>query len=81
MRQKKTTCIQDDEQVYRALKDLGIKPGMKEFYQNILCSKNHKLGKLNLAAYWKRKYRGKGSRQPWYILTSLTKIKMVLSLS
>jgi hypothetical protein len=26
---------------------------------------------LNLAVYWKRRYRGKGPKEPWYILTNL----------
>ncbi|NEQ63544.1 MAG: transposase, partial [Moorea sp. SIO4A1] len=27
LRQKKGTCLQDDDAVYRPLKDLGVKPG------------------------------------------------------
>ena len=71
LRQKKGTCISDDESVYLALKDLGIQPGSAEFFRGIFCTKTHRLGKFNLAAYWKRKYRGSGPKEPWYILTSL----------
>ncbi|NEO79852.1 transposase [Moorena sp. SIO4G3] len=35
LRQKKGTCLSDDDQVYMALKNLGIKPGMLRFYQDI----------------------------------------------
>jgi len=71
LRQKKNTCIADDEQIYLALKDLGIEPGQSQFYPNIRCTKEHQLGNFNLAAYWKRKYRNKKSpKDPWFILRS-----------
>ena len=56
LRQKKGTCIADDESVYIALRDLGIQPGSAEFIRDIYCTKTHQLGKFNLAAYWQRKY-------------------------
>jgi len=79
LRQKKGTCIADDDAVYRALKDLEIKPGKSRFYANIYCTKSHQLGDFNLAAYWKRKYRGRGGKEPWYILTSLKSLPRTLS--
>ena len=78
MRQKKSTCIADDDVVYRALKDLELKPGQSRFYANIYCTKAHQLGDFNLAAYRKRKYRGRGPKEPWYILTSLTSLPRTL---
>ena len=38
LRQKKNTCISDDRQVYVALKDLEIKPGVPRFYESISCT-------------------------------------------
>jgi hypothetical protein len=73
---KKGTCIADDSEIYQALKDLGIQPGKSEFFQEIYCTKTHQLGKFNLAAYCQRKYRGRGSKDPWYILTSLKSFKL-----
>jgi hypothetical protein len=78
LRQKKGTCIADDNAVYRALKDLDIKPGESRFYANIYCTKAHQLGDFNLAAYWKRKYRGRKPKEPWYILTSLKSLPRTL---
>jgi hypothetical protein len=40
LRQKKGTCIADDDAVYRALKDLEIKSGKSRFYANIGLSLN-----------------------------------------
>jgi Transposase DDE domain len=79
LRQKKNTCISDDEQVYVALQDLNIQPGKRQFYSSISCTKSHQLGDFNLAAYWKRKYRGKAPKDPWYILTSLPTLELALS--
>lgn len=79
LRQKKGTCIADDDAVYRSLKNLGIQPGVGRFYSNISCTKAHQLGNFNLAAYWKRQYRGKGGKEPWYILTSLKSLPRTLS--
>lgn len=79
LRQKKGTCIQDDDAVYRPLKDLDIQPGTSRFYQNISYTKSHQLGNFNLAIYWKRKYRGRGPKEPWYILTSLNSLPRSLS--
>ncbi|OLT62701.1 IS4 family transposase [Moorena bouillonii] len=79
LRQKKGTCIQDDDAVYRPLKDLGIQPGFSRFYSNISCTKAHQLGNFNLGAYWKRQYRSRASKEPWYILTSLDSLPRTLS--
>jgi hypothetical protein len=79
LRQKKDTCIADDGAVYPALKDLNIKPGNSRFSANIYCTKPHQLGEFNLVAYWKPKYRGRGPKEPWYILTSLKSLPRTLS--
>jgi len=79
LRQKKGTCIADDGAVYRGLKDLNIKPGNSRFSANIYCTKTHQLGDFNLAAYWQGKSRGRGPKEPWYILTSLKSLPRTLS--
>ena len=38
------------------------------------------LGPFNLAIYWKRKYRKKGPKEPWYILTNLPTLKQALDI-
>lgn len=45
----------------------------------ILCNKGDGLGPLNLAVYWKRKYRQPGPKEPWYILTNLPTLNHALS--
>lgn len=79
LRQKKDLHFQEvPGSEYRMLKDLGFKPGMSHFYAGVLCNKGDGLGPFNVAAYWKRKYRNKGPKEPWYILTNLPTLKKVL---
>jgi hypothetical protein len=76
LRQKKDLHFQVKEaSEYRVVKDLGIHPGMKQFYRGIKANKGDGLGPFNLAMYWKRKYRNKGPKDPWYILTKLPTLK------
>ena len=51
---------------------------MKLFFVGIDITKEKGFGKFNLAAYWKRKYRGKEEKEPWYILTNLDSLEDVL---
>jgi Transposase DDE domain len=64
---------------YHVLRDLGFKPGQSRFYQGILCNKGDGLGPFNLAVYWKRKYRQKGPKEPWYILSNLPTLRQALA--
>lgn len=79
LRQKKDLHFQEKlEQKYQVLKELGFKPGMSKFYQGVLCNKGDGLGPFNIAVYWKRKYRHKGPKEPWYILTNLPTLQQAL---
>jgi hypothetical protein len=79
LRQKKSTFIQENGQDYQALKHLAFKPGMARFFRGIHCTEEHQLGPFNLGVTWKRKYRGKGPEDPWYILTNLDNLKLTLA--
>ena len=80
LRQKKALHFQTQPgEEYQALRDLGFKPGESQFYQGILANKGDGLGPFNLAVYWKRKYRQKGPKEPWYILTNLPCLKQALA--
>jgi Transposase DDE domain len=79
-RQRKSAFIQECDSEYQALKTMGFQPGMSRFFCGIFCNKEDHLGPFNLAAYWKRQYRGKGPKEPWYILTNLPTLKQALEL-
>ncbi|NEP29103.1 IS4 family transposase [Moorena sp. SIO3I6] len=78
LRQKRSTHIQENGQDYQALKNLDFKPGMAQFFEGINCTQKHQLGRFNIALRWRRKYRGKGISEPWYILTSLNSLSLTL---
>ncbi|MEM6435600.1 MAG: IS4 family transposase, partial [Cyanobacteria bacterium P01_D01_bin.115] len=81
LRQKKDLHFQGaSETKYQVVKDLGLAPGRSSFYAHVWCNKGDGLGPFNLAVYWKRKYRGKGPKEPWYILTNLSDLKQTLAI-
>jgi hypothetical protein len=81
LRQKKNLYFQEKpEQEYQVLKNQGFKPGMSKFYEKVKCGKGDELGLFNIAVYWKRKYRNKGPKEPWYILTNLPTLQQTLCL-
>jgi hypothetical protein len=65
---------------YEIIGDKGFKPGQSDFYTQVLCNKEDGIGPMNLAVYWKRKYRGNGPAEPWYILTNLPNLKQTLAI-
>ena len=77
-RQKKSAFVQEYGTEYQALKSLGFRPGMSKFFTDITVGKEAQFRPCNLAVYWKRKYRGKGPKEPWYLLTSLADLKQTL---
>jgi len=80
LRQKKSAQIQAGSLEYQELKTMGFSPGMRKFYSGIRIGKKDKLGPYNLAVYWKRKYRNRGGKEAWYILTSLPSLEEALKL-
>jgi hypothetical protein len=81
LRQKKDLHFQvHSASEYTVVTDLGIQPGMRQFYRGIKANKGDGLGPFNLAIYWKRRYRNKGSKDPWYILTNLPDWKQAIDL-
>lgn len=81
LRQKKDLHFQSYPGLeYQVLKDQGFKPGTSKFYTQVKCGKAAELGLFNIAVYWKRKYRQKGPKEAWYILTNLPTLQQTLSL-
>lgn len=78
LRQKQGTYIQLEGQDYQRLDSLGLAPGMKMYLTGASITKNKGFGKLAIAAYWKRKYRGTAPDEGWYILTNLGSLKAAL---
>jgi hypothetical protein len=77
-RQKQGTnyCLDDED--YQTFSNLGLAPGMKMFLTDVSVTKEKGFGQFNVGAYWKRKYKGKQEKEPWFILTNLESLEDVL---
>jgi hypothetical protein len=53
---------------------------MKLFFTGVNFTKKKGFGQFSLAAYWKRKYRGKSQDEGWYILTNLKSLEAALKI-
>ncbi len=78
LRQKKNVYLQIEHSEYQAIQSLGFGPGMKQLLVGVRVGKRDQIGPYNIAVYWKRKYKGKGGKEAWYILTSLDKLEHAL---
>ena len=80
LRVKQGTNIRKRGGKYQTMDELGLKPGLKIFYSHINYTKKKGFGEFNLAAYWKRKYKGKVDKEGWFILTNLENIDEVIKI-
>jgi hypothetical protein len=78
LRQKCTTTFREKRQPFQALDTIPINPGIYLFYEKISFTQKKGFSRFNLAAAWKRKYRGKQEDEPWYLLTNLPNLKSAI---
>ena len=71
LRQKCSTTFREKRQPFKSLDTIPVQPGINFFYPKISFTQKKGFSRFNLAAYWKRKYRGKQEDEPWYLLTNL----------
>jgi hypothetical protein len=71
LRQKCDTTFREKRQPFQPLKSIPIQPGIRLFYPHISLTQKKGFSRFNLAAYWKRKYKGKQEKEPLYLLTNL----------
>ena len=79
LRQKKSTNIKVQEEAYKRLSDIGLVSGTSLFITGVAFTKQKGFGQFNLAANWKQTYRGKVTKQGWYILTDLPDLTTALN--
>jgi Transposase DDE domain len=70
LRTKKNVYLELNEET-KSLQELGLLPGMSVYYQGIKLTKSKGFSPINLAAKWKKTYRNKKTKEPWFIMTSL----------
>lgn len=71
LRLKRNTEVERDEQFRQQLQDLGLAPGHKLFLNDVQVTQTKGFGHFNVAAKWKRRYRGFAPDEAWFILTNL----------
>ena len=71
LRLKKNEYVELEEQIWFQLKELNLSPGTALFYQGVRVTKTKGFAGGNLAAKYRRNYRQKSAKEPWYILTNL----------
>jgi hypothetical protein len=77
-RQKKSTNIKLPRKAYQELNTLGLAPGMKIFLSGLKVTQSSGFGQASIGAYWKRKYRGRVEKEPWYLLTNFSSLEETL---
>jgi hypothetical protein len=78
LRQKKDTSFRQKRQKFKSLSTVKIAPGQRQFLSEINITQKKGFGRFNLAVYWKRKYKGKQEKAPWYLLTNLSDLETAL---
>jgi hypothetical protein len=78
LRQKKDTSFRKKTHKFQGLSTLKIAPGQRQFLSKINITQKKGFGRFNLAVYWKRKYKGKLEKAPWYLLTNLSDLETAL---
>ena len=78
LRQKKSTNVKTKNGIYQEMRELGLRPGMKLFLNDVEVTKEKGFGQFNLAGKWKKTYRGFRTKEPWYILTNFEEIERAI---
>ena len=65
-------------QPFQPNSSIPLQPGIRLFYPHISLTQNIGFNRFNLAAYWKRKYKGKQEDEPWYLLTNFPNFKSAI---
>lgn len=79
LRLRRDEYIQVEGEVWVQLQKLGLVPGVSLYFQGIKVRKTKGFAGFNLSCKWKRKYRGAGPKEGWFILTNLEDFSSAIS--
>lgn len=79
LRLKHNEFVQAKGQIWRQLNELGLAPGTSFYLEGVNVTKQKGFDKFNIAAKWKRKYRGWTSNEGWFILTNLDSLSSAIT--
>ncbi len=63
--------FQPEDGSCQKLQHLRLKPGQSQFLTQVSVTQQAGIGLFNVAAYWKRTYRGQTEKTAWFLLTDL----------
>jgi hypothetical protein len=75
LRQKKSTTFRQKRRRFTSLSNVQVAPGQREFLSEISITQKKGFCRFNLAVYWRRKYKNKQEKLPWYLLTNLADLE------
>jgi len=78
LRLKKNEYVEREKELWLELSALGLAPGNSLYLAGVNVTKRQGFGSFNLAAKWKRKYRGQVADEGWFILTNLAKLESAI---
>lgn len=79
LRLRKNEFIQQESDIWLALKDLGLAPGLSLFLRGVKITKVSGFGHFNLACKWQRKLQGSAATEGWFILTDLAELQAAIT--
>lgn len=79
LRLKQNEFVRIEEQIWLQLSELGLAPGTSLYLEGINVTKQKGFAKFNVAAKWKRKYRGWAPDEGWFILTNLDSLSSAIT--
>ncbi|MFB2879322.1 IS4 family transposase [Floridanema aerugineum] len=79
LRLKRNEYIEVAPDIWCQLQELGVSPGISIYLEGVKLTKSKGFAQANIAAKWKRSYRGISAEEAWFILTNFTDLKQALS--
>ena len=79
LRLKRNEYIEIAPDIWYQLQELGVNPGFSIYLESVKLTKTKGFERANIAAKWKRNYRGQSAEEAWFILTNLSDLKQALS--
>lgn len=79
LRLKRNEYIEIAPDIWRQLQELGVLPGFSIYLESVKLTKSKGFERANIAAKWKRKYRGQSAQEAWFILTNFRDLRQAIS--
>lgn len=79
LRLKKNEFVQLESEIWLQLNGLGLAPGTCFYLEGVNVTKQKGFDKFNVAAKWKRLYRGWTPDEGWFILTNLDSLSQAIT--